>query len=289
MKTLQNQTKGLILTIAAWTLFACMGAFVKHAFTYTTAPVAFFCQNFGAFLTLTPYFFLGGMSWMKGGSWGLISARGILGSISFFCLFYSLTKISLTDGALLNNTAPLFVPFFAAILLNTPLRLSISLSAFLGFIGVSLILKPSGGVICLDALPALFSGVASALVMVIMRILKGHDPRKILISYQLIASFGSAPFAIPFLTHLHPSAWVPLIAAGVFFGIGQLLLTKSFKYAEPTVLAPFSYTLVVVSGLLDWAIWGRAPGIASTMGILIVLCGGILTIRYSNQQQTKRV
>ena len=275
--------KGITLSLLTWTLFACMGAFIKFSYSYTTTPVAFFCQNFVAFLTLIPYFFFGGTSWLNRGSWRLTFLRSALGGISFFCLFLAIKKIPLTDATLLNNTAPLFVPFLAALILKTTLRLPIFVCTLVGFSGVLMILKPSNGVFCLEALPALLSGIASALVMIVMRKLKGENPRKILVTYLVLVSLASAPFALPHLAQLPLVAWIPLSLAGICFGIGQLFLTWSSKHAEPTVLAPLSYTFVVASGILDWAIWGHSPGVASALGILLVLTGGILTIFYSRK------
>ena len=275
--------KGITFSLLTWSLFACMSAFIKISYTYTNTPVAFFCQNFGAFLTLIPYFFLRGTSWLNRENWRLTFLRSALGGISFFCLFLAIKKIPLTDATLLNNTAPLFVPFLAALILNTTLRLPIFVCTLVGFTGVLMILKPSDGFFCLEAFPALLSGIASAIVMIVMRQLKGENPRKILFTYLALISLASAPFALPHLLQLPLVAWIPLSLAGICFGFGQLFLTWSSKHAEPTVLAPLSYTFVVGSGILDWAIWSHSPGMASAIGILLVLSGGILTIFYSRK------
>jgi drug/metabolite transporter (DMT)-like permease len=279
-----NLWKGIALMIGTWTLFSFMSALVKYSYTYTTAPVAYFFLNFGGFLTLIPYFLSGKGGWLGGGVWGLIGLRSVIGGFSFFALFVSLTSIPLTDGTLLNNTAPLFVPFFAALFLGTPLRLPICLSAMAGFAGVVLILKPTGGVLCLEAIPALLSGVGSASVMIILRLLTEQNPKRILFYYLLLSSIGVAPFAIPQLINLPAIVWPALVCVGLLFGLGQFLYTLSFRYAEPTVLAPFTYTFVVVSGLIDWVVWGHAPGVSSALGIALVLAGGILTIRYSQKK-----
>lgn len=265
--------------VLAWTLFACMGACAKHCYTYTAPIVAFFFQNMGALLFLTPYFFSRGTSWIHGGAWPYLCLRGVLGGLSFFALFTALEKIPLTDGTVLNNTAPLFVPFLSAIFLKIPLRLPNFLSALIGFSGVLLMLKPTESVLSLDALPALCSGIMSAFVLIVMRKLANHSPKQILFVYLSITSLASAPFAIPQLSLLPSVAWGPLLCVGALFGLGQLLFTLALRCAEPTVLSPFTYTLVIVSGLIDWGLWGHAPSLLSGIGILFVLLGGLLTIR----------
>lgn len=270
--------------VAAWALFAFMSAFAKHSYQYTNSAVAFFFQNFVGFLFLFPYFFKDGMGWLKGDNWGLINLRGVLGGLSFFSLFFSLSKIPLTDGTLLNNTAPLFVPFLAAVFLKSPLRLPVVLSSLLGFIGVMMILKPTGGIFQIHAVPALCSGVLSALIMIVIRLLAATNPKRIIFIYLLITSAVSAPFAIPQLIDLPLIAFAPLLCVGILFGAAQVCLTRSFHYAEPTILAPFTYTFVVVSGLIDWLFWERSLSYLSAAGILLVMIGGVLTIISSRKR-----
>ncbi len=220
---------------------------------------------------------------MRSNQWGLIALRGALGALAFFSLFFSLSKIPLTDATLLNNTAPLFVPFLAALVLKTPLRSAICASAGIGFLGVILTLKPSAGLFQLDALPALTSGFFSAVVMILMRMLVTESPKLVIFSYLLIASIAASFFAVPQLPSLPLEAWAPLICVGVIFGSAQMCYTRSFHYAAPTLLAPFSYSFVAVSGLIDWVIWSRTPSLQSAAGIAFIALGGLLTIRYSRR------
>ena len=117
--------------------------------------------------------------------------------------------------------------------------------------------------------------------MILMRMLAQESPKRVIFIYFLIASIASAPFAIPYILYLPLAALLPLLAVGMLFASAQMCYTRSFHYAEPTILAPFSYSFVAVSGLIDWAVWDHAPTIFSGVGILLVLLGGILTIRYS--------
>lgn len=276
--------KGVLFMVITWTLFAFMSATAKHTYQYTSPEVAFFFQNFGAFLVLLPFFFRSGAKWMFSPQKGLIAARGILGGISFFCLFYSLTKIPLTDGTLLNNTAPLYVPFLAALFLGIPLRLPIVLSALIGFMGAVFILKPTGDIVRMEALPALLSGFISSLVLIMLRKLTASTPQQILFAYLSITSIAIAPIALPQIPSLPLAAFIPLICIGGLFGAGQLFFTRSFRYAEATVLAPFTYTFVVVSSLLDWYLWSHTPTISTALGIALVMLGGVLTIKFSQTE-----
>lgn len=275
--------------IFAWSLFAAMSAFAKHSYEHTTPAITFFCQNFIAFLVLLPYFFQNGIGWLRGEQWRLIAARGSLGAAAFFLLFFSLSKIPLTNATLLNNTSPLFVPFLATLLLKIPLRAAVCCSAGIGFLGVVLILKPSAGLFQLGALPALVAGIFSAIVMIIMRLLAKQNPKRVIFGYMVIASTASLPFALPQLSSVPAIAWPSLLCVGIIFGIGQMYYTRAFQYAEPTVLAPFSYSFVVVSGLIDWLVWHHAPTLASITGFLLIAVGGILTILYSRKPSRQKI
>lgn len=269
--------KGIGLMVLTWSLFAFMSAFAKAAYAYTNPKVTFFFQNFVGFLLVAALTVRPGFT-LKSDRWPLLLARGLAGALSFFCLFYSISRIPLTDGTVLNTTAPLFLPLFLHFWLKKKSSLKVWLSSLLGFIGVVCILKPGAEILQPAALPALFSGIGSAFVMILIRLLAGEDAKKIVFVYLLIASLSIFPFAASSLPSLPAASWPYLIAIGLLFGSAQIAYTKSLAYAEPTLLAPFVYTFVVVSGCLEWLVWDRVPSLLSAFGMLLIILGGVLTI-----------
>ncbi|MBS0625053.1 MAG: DMT family transporter [Verrucomicrobia bacterium] len=276
--------KGVGLMVLAWIFFAIMSALAKHSHQHVPAGVALFFQNFGALCFLSLTFFRKGKRYSIPPTWPWLVARALVGAFSFFCLFWSLGHIPLTDGAVLNNTAPLFVPLVMQIILKKRSSLRVWMSALVGFLGVLLILKPTGEIFQMAAFGALVSGIGSAFVMVIIRRISSEDPQLIILVYLTLGSLCAFFLAAPHLTSIPLAALPTLLGIGATFGAGQFVFTRCFRYAEPPVLAPFSYTLVAISALIDWLVWNHAPNLLSALGILLVVTGGVFTILASRSE-----
>jgi drug/metabolite transporter (DMT)-like permease len=277
--TVPRLWKGIALMILTWVLFAIMSAVAKNAYQYTNHNVTFFFQNFGAFVFLRPKFSL-----FKSKNWRLLMIRSLFGAFSFYSFFFSLNFIPLTDGTLLNTTAPLFLPVVLHFWVKKKSSLAVWLSSLLGFLGVVIILKPGTEIFQLGALPALLAGVGSAIVMVAIRQMVGEDSKRIVLIYVFIASLCALPPALPHFSALPLAIWPSLILIGLLFGTAQMLYTRALSYGEATVLAPFTYTFVIMAGLIEWAVWDRAPTLWSLFGMLLVIAGGVLTILFSRAQ-----
>jgi drug/metabolite transporter (DMT)-like permease len=66
-----------------------------------------------------------------------------------------------------------------------------------------------------------------------------------------------------------------LIASGIIGGIGQICMTYSYRYAEPSLLAPFDYVAMVWAAALGYLIFAEIPQPAVMIGAGIVVAAGI--------------
>jgi len=69
------------------------------------------------------------------------------------------------------------------------------------------------------------------------------------------------------------TAW--LIAAGIFGGFGQILMTFSYRYAEPSLLAPFDYIAMVWAVTFGYLIFGEIPAVLVIGGAAVVTAAGV--------------
>jgi hypothetical protein len=81
-----------------------------------------FFQNFISWLIIIPWIFLHGIHSLKTQRAGLIFVRSIGGLFAFAFLFMAVQRTSLVDAILLNNAAPLIVPFAVWIWLKIPIN-----------------------------------------------------------------------------------------------------------------------------------------------------------------------
>ena len=87
------------------------------------------------------------------------------------------------------------------------------------------------------------------------------------------------------LTALVPFVWVTPswqdIAFGVFIGVastaGQWIVVLAFRYADASVLAPFSYTQLLWVSLLGFFVFGEMPDVWTVTGAAFIVASGLYT------------
>ena len=84
---------------------------------------------------------------------------------------------------------------------------------------------------------------------------------------------------------LVPFVWVTPswhdIAFGVFIGVastaGQWIVVLAFRYADASVLAPFSYTQLLWVSILGFMVFGEVPDIWTVTGAIFIVGSGLYT------------
>ena len=79
-----------------------------------------------------------------------------------------------------------------------------------------------------------------------------------------------------------------LISAGLLGGIGQILLTESYRHAETSVIAPFEYVSMVLSLALGYLIFKELPTWTMLAGASLVVMAGLFIIWRERQLGLKR-
>jgi len=227
---------------------------------------------------VTPFALRRGVSALASSQMPKILLRTFFGLITLYCVSFALASVSLSEVVLLNNTSPLFVPLIVMIWDKVKIPLKVWLSVFIGFIGVVVILRPGFAAWNEGIIVALFSGVSSALLLVVMRKI-AHEPLlRLLFYYFLWISVGLLPFLFFEWKPVPPSLWLYLILAAMAMIGGQLTFSAAFRFASTHDIAPSIYTSVLFAGLIDWIVWGTTPDILSVAGMGIVIMGCILTL-----------
>jgi len=69
-----------------------------------------------------------------------------------------------------------------------------------------------------------------------------------------------------------------LFGAGIFGGVGQVLLTQSYRFGDASVIAPFDYTSMIWTLIVSLAIFGTWPSPIVLLGAAIVILAGLFVI-----------
>jgi drug/metabolite transporter (DMT)-like permease len=277
--------RGAILMLAAALLFAGMSALIKSVSAHLPNEMVVFFRNLLGLLALTPWLVHKGLRHFATNKLRFHLVRALAGLAAMYCYFYTIAHLPLAVAVLLNYTAPLFIPFAALLWVGEEFSHELWWPIAVGFVGITLILKPGQELFTAFALVGLGAGVLSAVAMAGIRRLTHTEPAtRVVFYFSLTATLVSA---VPLLWQWQtpsPDLWVKLIAIGVLATAAQVLMTRAYAQAPAAQVGPFLYAIVVFAGLFGWAFWGEIPDLVSLAGVLLVAAAGILTIRLGGKK-----
>jgi len=67
-----------------------------------------------------------------------------------------------------------------------------------------------------------------------------------------------------------------LVASGLLGGIGQLMMTASYRYADASALAPFWYAQLLFATVLGFLLFDEVPTAQMLIGAGLVIGAGLL-------------
>jgi drug/metabolite transporter (DMT)-like permease len=206
--------------------------------------------------------------------------RSISGLFIMFLLYFSLKYISLVTGNLLIMTNPLFIPILGLIFFHQHVDWKHWVAVFIGFIGISFIIKPGYDVFNPIAILPLIGAIFAALVLLLLRILRTRDSHYACLFYNFLFVFIISVF-IALFDWKTPDFYTLclLLSAGVLGTIYQELLIRATSYAPAKVTSSLLYSSLIFSLIFDWIFWHNVPDLLSLTGIVLVCICNILTVQ----------
>ena len=207
----------------------------------------------------------------------LLFLRGFFGSLGAILYVWSIyhMEVGLANG--LNQTSPIFVAIFAAILLKERFRWWIYAIIAIAFFGMTLIVSPDFSTINVAALIAVLSAVLSGLAYTCIKKLQSTEQSDTIVLWFMGMCTLLPLFSIPFVPWKMPEIhnFIGLIGAGFSSLLGQIFMTKAYKYAPATIVAPFIYISTLMTLLICYFLWGELPSPMSLIGCGIIITSAI--------------
>ena len=276
--TTHRIAQGAFLVVLAELFLVISGMIVKQVTNDLPTEVIVFARNLFGFLLLLPWLFSNGITAIVTSSLHLHMLRAAVGVTAMMCLYYSWGHLPLAEAAMIKQTAPFFIPLFAFWWLGERIAPYTIVAILIGFVGVFLILKPSGEGINLVAAIAFFGAVLGGLAKVVLRRMSTTEPpQRIVFYFALFSMLLSAvpawfSWVTPDFTQL---CWLVLMA--LTSTLAQLCLSKGYGLAPAGQLGPFTYASVAFAALFGWLIWEEVLGLNSWLGVLLIFAAGVFS------------
>jgi drug/metabolite transporter (DMT)-like permease len=218
--------------------------------------------------------------WRSRGAFALIHRpalqvlRVMLSILEIALFFAAAIYLPLADIITFYLAAPIFVTALSAILLGEHVDIRRWAAVGVGFCGVLIALRPSGGVFGWPAAIALGGSVAFAFLMVVTRSLRG-TPDIVLASMQFFGTFlfGLVAAPVGWLTP-GPRDFGFFMLAGGLSVLASLCVNRSLKLAPASVVVPYQYSMIVWAALFGYLVFGDVPSMATVAGAAIIIGAG---------------
>jgi drug/metabolite transporter (DMT)-like permease len=215
--------------------------------------------------------------------------RGFIGTGGMYLSFAALSFLPLHDSIAIGYASPLIVVVLAAVLLKEKVRAYRWSAVGIGFVGVLIMLSPYlklgtftghlGDGPTLGALCALLGAFCSAGAMIQVRRLTATETTGAIVFYFFILASVLSLCTMLFGWHRPDAADLGLfVVSGILGGIGQILVTQSYRHADTSVIAPFEYTTMIWALLFGWFVFGDLPTPAMLTGAAIVAATGVFIV-----------
>jgi len=282
--------QGMVLGVAAYSLFAVHDAFVKGViFDLPVVQILFVRSVVIALICLA----IGRRQMLRdlaaSPNKPMLLIRAIL-MLAAWCLYYPAgQKLKLAEMTTLYYVAPAITIILAVIFLKERLTLIRVAAAAIGFFGVVVAANPAGISLGLPAFMALLAAFFWAVAMILMRKISKNES-------SLVIVFSVNAFYIVVLGVIAVPLWQPMdlrmigsvIAIGVIGGLAQFVLIEAARRVPASVLGTVEYSALIWSFVFGFLFWREEPALVVYLGAALVIASG-LVLAWSERRVRGRI
>lgn len=281
------------MTLLAFVCFDLMSVMVRILLTrYTASELSTYRNIFGIFPSL---FFLLYTRELQLDlrkliipQWRLALMRGVVVALAQLFFYAALGHLELATVSALGQTSSLFVVLLSIVFLGERVGPWRWFALGLGFLGAMWILNPGSDAFSIYAIMPVLAAFCYAISMITSRKFGPDVSSALLYLYSSIgAAAGAFLIALLFgdFTPIKSAADLGLILTmATIGGCGVLLLTLSFRMADPSALAPFSYFGIISSFMMGWVFFGELPLDKLLPGVLFIFAAGAIILWRENRR-----
>ncbi len=271
------------------------GAFGKALTTINDINFIVFARFFIPFILIAILHLCFNHQSIKTIKWHLYIIRAIAVVTAQYCLFYLLIHGNILLAVLLYSTNALISPILGKLFFYQAIKIKTAIAICLGFVGTSITLLPLHQISWDQMMIGLLSGLMGAISQVILHNNSQQDnPITINFVTYGLGSLITLIFVFPISSHLstanlllnQPHMLTMMILVGLFSLGNKISRTLAYKRLNKAAsLAPYTYSALVFSAIIDWTWLGIAPTWNVYLGIsLIILSSVIMSIRHIKTQ-----
>lgn len=281
---------GMGCAIAAFFMFAVMNVFAKKLSDHLNVVEIAFYRNFFALLPMLFMIYAMGRKdilTIRSNPRGIV-IRSVGGTISLTLTFAAFAAMPMADTTAFLFTSSLIIPVLGYFFLGESVGKYRWGAVLIGFMGVIVMLKPTGAVNLHGVLLALSAASMHGILQIVLRAL-GKTEKPETVTFYLVF-VGSAITLIPMPLVFTMPMWAEIpyiIGLGLTGVAAQLLLSTAYKYAQVSIVTVFNYSGIIWATLFGWMVWGDWPDETIFIGGAIIISSNVFIV-YREQKLARQ-
>ncbi|GAB1364700.1 DMT family transporter [Rhodobacter sp.] len=242
--------RGIAYKVASVLVFIVMSAMIKATADHVPAGETVFFRSFFAIPVIVVWLALRhelSQGFRTDNPFGHFW-RGLMGTVAMGLGFSGLAYLPLPEVTAIGYAAPILTVIFAAMFLGEEVRFFRMAAVALGLCGVLIVVYPrltvldptvAGYAEAFGAMVVLGGALFSALAQVFVRKLVLAEKTATIVFWFSVTASVLSLLTLPFgWVWPTPTEAALLVGAGLLGGVGQILLTSSYREADASLVAP---------------------------------------------------
>lgn len=272
-----NPARGILLMVAAMMIVPFMDAIAKYlAADYPVTQIVWarFFFHFAIMAPIVLYRY--GAGTLRPRQPGLQVVRGGFLLMATILFFTAIAVMPIADALALLFISPMVVTALSPMLLGEQVGIRRWTAVIVGFLGALIILRPGLGATQAGSFLAIGAGCAFAFYTLATRRLSGSAPPLVTLVYTAVLGAAVMSIAvIPVWVAPPPGDLALMAGIGAIAAGGHFLLIRAFDFAPASLLAPYSYSEIVMATAVGWFIFNDFPDGWTWAGIAVIVGSGI--------------
>ena len=225
----------------------------------------------------------------------LTVCRGLMFFFGYSAFYFAQSKMPIATMTVLFLVSPFFITLTSIYFFKSQVGYRRWISILIGFVGVVLICQPETGQFNFYYLIPIIVALSYAFSVIIVKKTADRDTlyQQMILTYLIMGLlsgitgllFGDGRFdtaensEIAFIVRswqfVEIESTYKLFAISVLGSVGLLILMGAYRVADPAVISPYEYSLLIWMILLGYLVWGDVPSFNIAIGMVLIVGAGI--------------
>jgi len=275
--------RGILLMVAGSSIFSSNDAFSKLALdTVPPSQILAIRGIMAAAILLAVLGWKGQLPALRYCADWRVMARAVAEALVAILFITAITVMSIADSTAILQIAPLATMATAVLFFRARIGWRYWAAVFVGFAGVTMIVKPGSS--AFDAMALLPLGAAFLIAFrdFITGRIRSHVPTLVVTFATTVAGmvFGVAGAMVETWHPIDLTVFAYMVGGSVSLVTGHMLTIAAFRAADPSTVAPFRYAAVLCAVGLSALVFHEMPDLVSIGGMALIMAAGLYTMHH---------